>query len=131
MSALFGSNAEATDRRIAGTDQAQIATQRGTIINPGGSVNTYKIGKGASVSFESNADQIAADALSRVSQLSAGFSQSLTALQADAQSRDAAILGKLTSLAESQQTGGEPKRNNTILFIVLGLAAAWAWTQRS
>jgi hypothetical protein len=132
MATWFGSSAQATDKRIAATDQAQVVQGRGQIINPGGvAYGNFKIGKGAVVSFESNADEIAADALNRVSQLGETFTQSLSSLQADANSRNAAVLGKLTELAESKQLDGEPKRNNTILLIVLGLAAAWAWTQRN
>jgi hypothetical protein len=131
MSTWFGSSAQATDRRIAGTDQSQIVTQRGLLINPGGVAytgksgnTTFKIAKGATVSFMSNAADLADAALTKVGELGDKFMAAVSGLQSDAQQRDSAQLAKLTELSESKQTDGESSRNDTILWIVLGLAVA-------
>lgn len=131
----------------AATDAAQLASRNSVIANPGAVVitgksgnTTYKIKKGATVTFSSSSDSTLLAALDQVRAQSDTNAAALASSQtsnakalADAQKANAqqidALLAQVASLAENKQTDGTSSQNKIVLYVVMaiiaGVAAIW------
>jgi len=134
------SSSRATDNRVTttATDEAQIASNGGQVVNPnslgvsGGSnlvtgLQIYSAGKNSPVQVTTADPEVLSNALSAMENSNISFGDAVK----DVVSQQAAstnsmlsnVLSSLSSLSESKLTAGESGQNKTILYIVLGVLA--------
>lgn len=133
---LSFSKSSASDQRIAATDEAQVANRSGMITNPNsiavGSKGTYNSGvdlsksKGTTLNIGASGAEILqlTDTFSdTVARVTAETNDSLErALNAQSQFQKE-VLGSLSSLSESSQTGGQSGTDKRMLWLALAALA--------
>jgi hypothetical protein len=130
----------ATSGAVVGQDESQIAaatgagsvvtleggltqTGKGNILTLPGSV-TAGPGFSGDITVTNTDPGLLSEALDRVADLNQDFISALTAGDAEQTGVLGEVLNKIVELSESKQTEGEAKRDTTLLYLVLGLAAA-------
>jgi len=134
------SKSNATDNRIAVTDQAQ-AVRGGagktlsnaldlSKANLGTTFKTVKLAKGASLTIGTDNSPAVADLGNKLAELAKGTTETLRN-QLDKQvNLTQSALGKIGDLAGDQQTGGQSSANKTVLYLVIAALAALAFIFR-